>query len=280
MIDITWLRVVELLAVGAGAGFYGTLVGLGGGFIILPVLLLIYHFTPQQTVGTSLTIVFFNAVSGTLAYVRQKRIDYRSGVRFAIATLPGSVLGAYIANYLSFKVFSVVLGALLFGIAVFILLRPKRDDGNSPGLSCAPLLSRVYAVRTVTDNKGRVFRYAYKEWLGILVSFFVGFISSMMGIAGGVVQVPTMVYLFNFPTHVATATSTFILSLSTVTGSAFHQILGHVVYAPALIIGAGAIIGAQGGARVAQRLQGKWIVRSLAVALLFVGGRLLWVLTS
>jgi len=279
MIDITWLTVVELLAVGAGAGFYGTLVGLGGGFIIIPVLLLVYHFTPQQTVGTSLTIVFFNAVSGTLAYVRQRRIDYRSGIRFAIATLPGSVLGAYIANYLSFKVFSVVFGALLFGIAVFILLRPKREDSN-PGLSCAPLLSRVYAIRMVTDNKGRVFRYAYKEWLGILVSFFVGFISSMMGIAGGVVQVPTMVYLFNFPTHIATATSTFILSLSTVTGSAFHQILGHVVYAPAFIIGAGAIIGAQGGARLAQRLQGKWIVRSLAVALLFVGGRLLWVLTS
>lgn len=280
MIEITWLTVVELLGVGLGAGFYGTLVGLGGGFVVVPLLLLLYNFSPQQTIGTSLTVVFFNAVSGALAYTRQKRIDYRSGIRFAIATLPGSALGAYIANYLSFKVFSVAFGTLLFGVAVFILLRPKREDSSYPGLSCAPLLPRSYVLRTVVDSQGNIFRYVFKEWIGILVSFFVGFISSIFGIAGGVIQVPAMVYLFNFPAHVAVATSTFILSLSTLTGTVFHQLLGHVSYAPALIIGAGAIIGAQGGARISQRLQGKWVVRSLALALLFVGGRLLWALKS
>ncbi len=58
MIEITWLTVVELLGVGMGAGFYGTLVGLGGGFVIVPLLLLLYNFSPQQTIGTSLTVVF------------------------------------------------------------------------------------------------------------------------------------------------------------------------------------------------------------------------------
>lgn len=278
MIELTWLTALEFLGVGLGAGFYGTLVGLGGGFVVVPFLLLLYNFSPQQIVGTTLTVVFFNVVSGTLAYIRQHRIDFRTGIRFAIATLPGSALGAYIANYLSFKVFSAAFGALLFGIAVFILLRPKREESSNPGLSCAPLLPHSYVVRTVQDARGKVFRYAFKEWIGILVSFFVGFISSILGIAGGVIQVPAMVYLFSFPTHIAVATSTFILSLSTLTGTVFHQLLGHVLYAPALIIGAGAIIGAQAGARASQRLQGKWVVRSLALALLFVGGRLLWAL--
>lgn len=275
MIDFTWLKALELLGIGIGAGFYGSMVGLGGGFVVVPMLLLLYHLGPQQTVGTSLAVVFLNAVSGTLAFARQRRIDYKTGIKFGLATLPGAVLGAYAANFLSPRVFSFIFGVLLVGVAIFLVVRPKAEAKVTPGLSCAPLLSHSYVTRTVVDANGKVFRYVFRERLGVVISFFVGFISSILGIGGGIIHVPAMVYLFSFPVHIATATSMFILGISSMAGSAFHFALGHVLYLPALAIGVGAILGAQGGARLSQRLKAEWLIRALSPAFLFAGVRLL-----
>src|SRR5437870_12670473 len=87
---------VGLLVIGFTVGAIGTLIGAGGGFLLVPVLLLLNpHFTADTVAGISLAVVFFNAASGTLAYARMRRIDYKAGTIFAIAALPGAVLGAY-----------------------------------------------------------------------------------------------------------------------------------------------------------------------------------------
>jgi uncharacterized protein len=81
---------VLLALIGLGVGAFGTLIGAGGGFILTPILLLLYpHDSAQTLTAISLAAVFFNAASGTTAYARQRRIDYRNGVVFALATLPG-----------------------------------------------------------------------------------------------------------------------------------------------------------------------------------------------
>ena len=84
-----------LIPLGMAVGAFGTLVGAGGGFILVPVLLLLYpDEDPKTLTATSLLVVLLNAVSGSIAYGRQKRIDYHSGKWFALATLPGAVGGA------------------------------------------------------------------------------------------------------------------------------------------------------------------------------------------
>jgi uncharacterized protein len=105
----------------------------------------------------------------------------------------------------------------------------------------------------------------------------VGFVSSLLGIGGGIIHVPALVYLLGFPAHIATATSHFILAVMSLTGTAVHIATG--AFAPgalrAVLLGAGALAGAQVGARVSKRVHGKWILRSLAVGLMFVGLRIL-----
>ncbi|MGH3000420.1 MAG: sulfite exporter TauE/SafE family protein, partial [Gaiellaceae bacterium] len=97
---------VILVAIGVGVGTFGTIVGAGGGFILTPILLLLYpHDSPRTITAISLAVVFFNAASGSVAYARQRRIDYRSGVVFAIATLPGAVGGALLVGHVSRHVF-------------------------------------------------------------------------------------------------------------------------------------------------------------------------------
>ena len=102
---------LALLVVAVGA--FGTIVGSGGGFILTPILLLLYpHEWAATLTAISLTAVFFNAASGSAAYARQRRIDYRSGLTFAAAALPGTIAGALVVGSVSRTAFDLVMAAV------------------------------------------------------------------------------------------------------------------------------------------------------------------------
>jgi uncharacterized membrane protein YfcA len=113
---------VLLCLLGFAVGVFGTLVGAGGGFILTPVLLLVYpQSTPALITAISLVVVFFNAGSGSIAYARQKRIDFRSGSVFAVCTLPGSILGVLLADKVSRPGFDVIMGVSLIALAWWLV---------------------------------------------------------------------------------------------------------------------------------------------------------------
>lgn len=263
-----------LILVGALVGTYGTIVGAGGGFLIVPILLLVYNLSPQEAVGTSLCIVFLNAISGTISYARRKRIDYQTAIQFALFTVPGSAIGAYFTTYLNGRIFHGIFGALLVAIAGFLLLGPDvpQTAMTRPFAKAQP--PGKFVKRTIVDASGEVYEYAYNPRGGGLLSFVIGFISSIVGIGGGILHVPALVYLFNFPAHVATATSLLILAVSAGIGTASHLALRHVLIVPALLVGIGVIAGAQFGAAISPRIRGRWLLRLLSLALLVVGTRL------
>ena len=108
-----------LLPVGLLIGVFGTLIGAGGGFILVPILLLAYPDEKTELItGISLAVVFFNASSGSLAYARMKRVDYKSGILFSIATIPGAVLGALSTAYVPRGVFDLSFGLLMVVAAI------------------------------------------------------------------------------------------------------------------------------------------------------------------
>lgn len=255
-----------LAGLGLFAGIFGTLIGIGGGVIFVPVFLLFFHFSPQQAIGTSLAAVFFNALSGSISYLRQGRVDIKAGWKFALATLPGALVGAWLSRYFTSTALGLVFGLLLVAVAMFIFFRPE------PGLKTG---GHEQCTRTLVDSEGDVFRYSPKEKTGIVISFLVGIISSLLGLGGGIIHVPALIYILGFPAHIATATSHFILAISTFFGTASHLALGNILILPAIIVAAFAIPGAQIGARLSRRVKGRLIARLLAVALLLVGLRLL-----
>jgi uncharacterized membrane protein YfcA len=241
----------------------------------VPYLLLVRHFAPQEAAGTSLAVVFVNAVSGTIAYARQRRIDYASGVWFAAAALPGAVLGAFGVRLLSRSFFHLVFGILLMLAAAILFWKPAGaiSEAATPARrGWRPILP---ITRRVVDARGEAFEYRYDRFVGLALSFVVGFVSSMLGVGGGIIHVPALVFLLSFPPHISTATSHFILAITAGAGAASHLALGHVRIVPALLLGAGAAAGAPLGARLSRGLHGQWILRGLALALLLVGIRLL-----
>lgn len=265
-----------LVAVGIAVGTFGTIVGAGGGFLVVPYLLLAGGMPPQLAIGTSLTMVFFNALSGTAAFLKQRRIDFPTGIKFALATVPGAIAGSYMTVHFTSRLFNIMFGLLLLILAVSLLLRGRRPAGEKTAAeSLSQGTGKFCRTREFTQADGTAIVYSFNEALGVAISFGVGFLSSLFGIGGGIIHVPLMIMVLNFPAYVATATSFFILSISALIGVVSHYQLGHVDLTAAIWLALGAIAGGQLGARVSQGVNGRLIGQMLAAALIFVGIRLI-----
>ena len=260
-----------LILLGVAVGAYGTMIGAGGGFVLVPVLLLLYPGDPPELVTSiSLAVVFFNALSGTAAYVRQRRVDYLAANAFALATVPGALAGAFAVSLFARRLFDGVFALVLLLAAAFLLLGPS-------GRVVQRRYRRGEVTRRITDALGDTYVYSYSLPLGVVLSLMVGFLSSLLGIGGGIIHVPAMVQLLRFPAHVATATSHYVLTVTALTGTLVHVLAGDLEggYARTGALAAGVLIGAQLGARLSLRLGGLGIVRLLALALAAVAVRLL-----
>src|SRR5262249_25148413 len=129
------MHYVWLLPIGFLLGAFGTLIGAGGGFLLVPILLLLYPGEKAETITSiSLAVVFFNALSGSIAYGRRKRIDYRAGFLLSAAAIPGAMLGAAVTSLIPRRTFDIIFGILLLVGGTFLLFgrQPEHSNGH-PG---------------------------------------------------------------------------------------------------------------------------------------------------
>jgi uncharacterized membrane protein YfcA len=236
----------------------------------VPILLFLYpEETPATITSITLTVAFFNALSGSIAYGRLKRIDYSSGLLFSLVAVPGAILGAYLIDFLGRGVFQYIFGSLLLLVSAYLLFRPERKN-NTAGPS------RWQVSRDITDRQGNNYRYSFNLLAGMTIAAAVGVISGLFGIGGGIIHVPAMTQILFFPIHIATATSHFVVAISTFAATITHIIAGTYTsdIGRVAVLSAGAVIGAQFGARFSQRVRGSLIVRLLALGLVVVAIRL------
>ncbi len=261
----------ELIAAAGGfaIGVLGTLIGAGGGFLLVPLLVLLEPgWTVDQVTAFSLAVVTANATTGALSYWRQGRVDPFSFPLYTVAAIPGSILGAFATAYIPRRIFDPVFGVVLIGIGIWLFARPgSSDDGAMTG----PFR------RVMVDRSGHRYDWSFDPRLGFAGSTFVGFFSSVLGIGGGIIHVPLLATVLGFPAHVATATSHAVLAVTAAIATVVHLARGdfRLTWPLVLAAAAGAIGGAPVGALLSTRVPGKAILRILAVALALVGGRLL-----
>lgn len=249
------MTIIILFLFGSLAGMVGTIVGIGGGVFVSPLLFLVYGFSPQLVIGTSLAVVFCNTLSGTIAYAIKKRIHYGLGWRFALFTIPGAVIGSYLSQVFNPLSFRIVFGIILIILPAYLFINLRR---NNHATSSEPI------------------NLTLKQCLIVyLLSIGVGALSSFIGIGGGIIHTPILIYLLKVPVHMATATSCFILTFTSLTGVITHFYLGNVALYYALALGIGAVCGAQVGASVSHKVESKKIIILLAIILALTGLRLL-----
>lgn len=255
---ISAMQAVLYIVIGFFVAAFGTLIGAGGGIIFVPLFMWMFDWPPQAIIGTSLAIVFFNALSGSFAYNKQKKIKFDAAIPFAAATIPGAILGAFWSNWFSGSTFRTAFGVLLLFISIVIVWKNMKKPKQAEDLDVNPKDVKVNMT------------------LGILISFVIGFISSIFGIGGGVIHVPAMIGFLAFPPHIATATSHFVLAISSLIGVATHQWESHILWGYAILFGIGAIFGAQAGAKISKKVKGRSILFLLAGALMLLALRLIF----
>ncbi|WP_166390135.1 sulfite exporter TauE/SafE family protein [Candidatus Nitrosotalea sp. TS] len=226
MFEYLWL-----VPLGFAAGIIGSMIGLGGGFVIVPALTFA-GFSPTLAASDSLFAAFCNAVASTLSYARQKRIVYSLGLKLALLSIPGTILGAYISDEISASVFKMLFGLVLVSSSVYIYSKRKMEPKEYN-------LSKQIMI------------------LAVGASFFAGVISSLFGIGGGTVFVPLMVVAIGLSMKLAAPTSQFILMFAAASGMIVHSLLGHPDYVQAGLLSIGAFAGGVVGSKISSRVDEK-----------------------
>ena len=264
-----------LLLLGLGTGGFGVITGTGGGVIMVPVLLLVFNMEPTAVSGTSLALVAVTSFSGSLAYLRKRLVDKRSGLMFAAAALPGSVVAPFAVKLVAGDVFRGLFGLLLLSLAAYTLVKTLRSgSGNSE--ASHSVKSGVRA-RHITTGSGENLDYEFNESLAAAFNFVVGFLSAFFGTGGGFLRTPVLISVFGFPVRIAVATSIFSLAMSATAGAGVHALLGHVDWYPTFIFaGLGLLVGSQVGVLLAARTRNQWTMMLLITLISIMGARLVF----
>lgn len=259
------------LTIGILTAFLGSLVGLGGGVILIPSLLLLHQFvpgfewvTPQSIVGISLITMIFTSLASTLTYLKEKRVDYKTGLLFLIGSVPGSMVGSWLNQFMRTEHFQLYFGFLIILISILLFLKRDPEKKRMNGKSMRSF--------RVGDN---VYEYSISIPLAISLALVVGILSGLFGIGGGSIMVPAMILLFGFPVHIATATSMFMILFVSMMGASTHILLGHITWEYVLFFIPGAWIGGKLGAKTSQVLKGNTLEWVLRVTLILIGLRMI-----
>jgi len=242
---------IILLAVGVVAGTFGSMVGVGGGILMVPVLTVL-GLEPSQIASTSLIAVTSTGISSTIEYSRQKRIDYLVGLKIAALAIPGAILGAFLSSYVPFEHFKVYFAVILIFTGLYILYR-KSILKERPSKTDSKLLQLLF-------------------YTG---SFTAGIISSLFGIGGGIIFVPSMVIILGVSMFRAGPNSQLALLITSIVGVFSHSLLGHTNYIYGILLAIGSLTGGFIGARVSQYVREDILQILLSMSLIGVAVKLL-----
>jgi uncharacterized membrane protein YfcA len=277
------VNVFLLLGMGGAVGFLSGLFGVGGGFLMTPLLIFI-GVTPAVAVATEANQIVASSVSGVLAHWRRGNVDFRMGFVLLAGGTLGSLFGVWLFTVLRgagqldlvislcYVVFLGIVGGLMFLEASRALFRRRRQGDVKRKLHQHHWMHGLpFKIRF---RKSKLYISAL---LPILIGFIVGVLAAIMGVSGGFIMVPAMIYLLGMPTSVVVGTSLFQIIFVTATVTFLQASQNQTVDAVlALILLTGGVIGAQIGTRAGTRLRGEQLRILLALMVLGVCGKLLF----
>ncbi|HLR64161.1 MAG TPA: sulfite exporter TauE/SafE family protein [Pseudogracilibacillus sp.] len=263
------------LIIGFLSAFVGSLVGLGGGIVFVPAMLMLYQYfdafswaSAQTIVGISLITMVFTGLSSTLAYMKLKRVDIKTGVLFLFGSIPGSVVGSWVNAQVDVDSFSLYFGILMLIVLALMFIDREKIAKNRE-------LKITDQTRTFVIE-GKEFQYNVPVVPAFILSFFVGGLSGMFGIGGGTISVPALILFFGMPVQIAIATSMFMIFFISIMSSISHIALGHIVWGYVIFFIIGSYVGGTVGARTNKRLKGKTLEWILKAVIAFTGFQLIY----
>jgi len=260
-----------LLMLGFLIGTPMSMVGLGGGLLIVPTLILVFGLPAQNAVAISLLAMCGTTFSASIGYVRQRRVDYKLSLLYDILDVPGVVLGAYLTTILPKNILAGLCG--FFVVFISLLLIWKRKVAASSTNNSEPSAWKGWKRRKI-DSSNQIFDYLIRRpSLALISSFTGGLVTGLVGLGGGITDTTTMI-LLGVPPHIAVASSEFAMALTNGMGVVTHGILQNVLWDYAVPLTIGTFIGAQLGVLASKRVRGEVLSKTLSAIALVLGLRL------
>jgi uncharacterized protein len=277
------VNLAVMLGLGAAVGFLSGMFGVGGGFLLTPFLMFSGIAAPIA-VATGANQIVATSVSGALAQWRRGNIDFRMGSLLIAGGLAGALIGVFLLKVLReagqagliisliYVALLGVIGALMLGESLRAMRRARagrpvgaRRPGQHNWIHGLPLKMRF--------PRSRLYISAIPP---LVIGWVVGLLTSLLGVGGGFIMVPAMIYLLRMPTNIVIGTSMFQIIFVTAVVTVLHASLNHSLdVVLALILAAGGVIGGQFGVRAGQKLRGEQLRALLGLMVLAVALRLL-----
>jgi len=239
------------------AGLFGSLLGLGGGVLIIPLLTLVFGVPMKEAIGTSLICVIATSSGAASLYVRKHFADIRLAMTLELATTIGAIVGGLVAGIIKPEILTILFSVLLFYIALSMIR--KRPEKNQETVSSAP---GDYQITNFSFGMG--------------ASFFAGNISGLLGVGGGVIKVPAMYLMMGVPLRIAVATSNFMIGVTATAGAFVYYARGEV---DLLVSGAtmiGVFLGALVGSRILHLIKMEHLKKAFIIVLLYLSVEMLF----
>ncbi len=268
------INIWALAGTGFAAGLVGSMLGVGGGILIVPILTLLLGVPMQYAVGSSLASIVINACTATGVYIRSHMTNLKLGLLLSCTLIPGAVIGAWLAARLSSPILSGIFGLLLIYVAYTLIphklkrftaeeLERQKDPHEEEHASHAWLDGEYFD--PAVDQQ--ISYGVHRPGTGLTTGFFAGVISSMLGVGGGIINVPVMNLVMKVPAKAAIATSAMLLAFTTMTGALIYAYNGYIipyVIAPLMI---SVFLGSRTGATLSQRLRSNTLMAIFAAFL-------------
>ena len=266
-----------IIGLGGGVGFLSGLFGVGGGFLMTP-LLIFFGIPPAVAVSTEANQIVASSVSGVLAHMRRGNVDFKMGGILMVGGVIGSSLGVALFSFLqsigqidlviqlSYVVFLSIIGSLMLTESVRTIIRSRK-----PGAVRGKLHQHNWLHGLPLKMRFRRSKLYISAILPLLLGAFVGILAAIMGVGGGFIMVPAMIYLLGMPTSVVVGTSLFQIIFVTANVTLLQSIQTQTVdFLLAGLLLFGAVIGAQFGSRAGALLRGEQLRGLLALMVLAV----------
>jgi len=262
MTPLTFVITLGLISVLAGV--LGSLVGLGGGIVVVPVLTLLYHVDIRLAIGASIVSVIATSSGAAAVYVRDRMTNLRAGMFLEIATTVGAVSGAFLTTALPARALFIVF-AVVLGYSAFATFR-KRHSAALLTTSDDRLANYFNLHGSYYDQvEGRTIDYKVTGTkLGLALMYVAGLVSALLGVGSGALKVPAMDLAMHLPMKVSTATSNFMIGVTAAASAGVYFARGQIDPIIAAPVAAGVLAGSMIGSRVLGR------VTSGTIRLLFV----------
>src|SRR3979490_1339334 len=252
------LTALLLVILGFVAGMLGSLTGIGGGVLLTPILALHFGIPIRQAIGTSLVAVITTSAASSSVHLQRHTTDIRLGMTLELATAIGAAVTAYLVGYFNRNALEGLFAGFLLYSSITILWRGGKIK---PGDESPPPANGQFTIPPYEPQ-----RYP----LGLGASLVAGSLSGLLGIGGGPIKVPVMYIFMNVPLMVATATSNFMIGVTAAASAIVYYRRGDILVHVAAPLAVGVFLGSLLGARMAPRIQAKYVVYLLVAIMLYL----------